>query len=381
MKYNESRFLMDISASEKDEIIDLGTTVYASPNWMKKILSRFGDLIAYISLNLQPDKEIIKYINDKSCKTLKSFDFYIIDDVLDEFEDNKCLNVTRMKLGIDDGYNTNRELKNIFPNLENLETTAFFSTLIVDSHFPKLTTLNSTVYFDRTIDMDENLLDFLKINPQIEYLRTGLTNLETLAQINKILPHLKTLGISLDPEYYSDYKGDEIHFDNVKNLRIDMFLGDKPNIPEKLFFKHLEKFELDTTFTECVEKWFEFINNQVNKRLTSFVLNTNQLKKEQLFDIPEKLPNLQTLNIKCPRNCGLDNLNADEIISFILMNDNLNKLEMNFKFAMTTSQQSDLQQKLDDTLQNEWNVRFIQAPQPNSHVGKTMPYMIHFSKG
>lgn len=250
---------------------------------------------------------IMKFVNDNSSESLKGLNltrcrgsvlnelktaFPAVNSMWISFDKMKNLSLTEA---------TGQKLSFFFPNIQKFFVLNPENWSLINGHFPKLIEFSVKAPLDKPNKLDENqVIDFLKNNTQIDTLEIRSPTLKFLREIavNDILPHLMSLKLnSIGDDYYN---GDTIHFSKLKelNLRIKSVY----NGMELIFFnfedfKHLMKFSLHVK-PELTEKWFTFINRNVNRELCMFALTTDKLANEQLHDILMKLPTLNDISIK-----------------------------------------------------------------------------------
>lgn len=343
---------------------------------MKEILNNFGDLIQNLTVNFKEfdtqseGRVIVNYINDKNCGSFERLSLQNVkENVLNDLQENTCKRITTLRFSTSDRFEfvESRKLNELFPGVEYLdvECTNPSCWAFITERLTNLRTFHMDFSPANVNAINEtHITNFLKNNVRIENLRIYYTNLMLLKEVNEILPNLETLEISLFSDDYLNYP-DIVQFNNVKNLRMDYY-GEEPRIPERIFFNQLQQFHLATSLSNFIDKWFEFIDNQVNRNLTTFILATIELEKEQLFTIPEKFPDLQTLIIEC----WSKKIRATEIISFMKKNKHLITLKMSIQIDGIELK------KLQKVLENRWNVEF--TPYDLKFIGNY--YTIHISQ-
>lgn len=327
---------------------------------VKTSLNNFGDLmrklqIFFHNINKNQCRQIVKHINAKLSNTLESLELHDCEgNVLNELK-NTFSKVTHLQFSTS---HRNRleissqslRLYEIFPKLVGLTLgyTRASDWAFIDGTIPSLTELLVEFLYPPARDgFDEtNVAKFLVQNPQIKKLRIQNANLNILKVLSEVSSNIQIMELDLMPKFPSIYKGDAIHFSGVTELFIDLYFNEF--VLETVFFVRLDEFKLniDPYFTE---EWLKFLDKNVNKKLKTFDLSSNTIKKENFMAIPDKLPNLITFEFECASE-----FSADDVIAFIKKNKQMIKMEMNVRMAKSE------RMALKEILPDEWSVYIAQ---------------------
>lgn len=305
--------------------------------------STFGDLIERLSINFKEldddlSKQIIKYVNDMpdSLKLL-SFDHFngnILTELTSTFP--KVFGLVLSNTNSDSTSNVtigeSRKLNELFPNLGELfiDFKRVSDWELIDGTFPNLKVIIAQIPKSRNtgeID-DSHVISFLKNNRKIEKISIQHASLNILNEASKSLPNLWSLNLESLGKDYLKYKGDVIHFSNVRDLTIDVKFHEII-VPEKIVFDQLIKLKLNVR-SKFTDKWMKFIENQVNSELKSLKLFNPHLKKEQLVAISKNLPKMETVDIQCQTV-----FEAQDVIDFVEMNKHAHEINMEFEMNIT----------------------------------------------
>lgn len=317
------------------------------------ILSKFGDsiqmfVIDFKEIGVSEGRPIIKMLNDKSFQSLTKLSFLnckgnVLNELKNPYQNVKvfgfsCIEKGYFRIPADD-----QKLNNIFPNIEYLivEKTNADDWRFLDGSFEKL--IGLTVWLQDTVNQS-HVTHFLRNNQQIAHLKIKYPNLKFLNDVNEILPNLRKLEMVSISESYLNYQIDAVHFQHVTELSIETNDGD--SFPEKITFDCIEKLSLKNHH-HSPEQWTEFIENQVNKNLTSFELYTGSLAPEMLLYFSAELTNLKSVWI-----LSKTQIFAFGIVSFVDRCRNLTKL------ILITEMDEFQQNTLKQSLISNWDVTF-----------------------
>lgn len=303
-----------------------------------ELFQHFGDLILYIRIdfsevNAKAGEEIIRIINKQSFNSLtRLIMFNCKENVLKHLE--KPFEMVKFLLfstsRSENFISSDKKMSAFFPSISHLhiQYTKLGDWSFIDGIFQNLSWFEITLpKYDTKIE--KKVLQFLEKNQQIDFLSICEGNLPFLKKVNEILPKIETLYLTYTVLNYLSDQFNEIHFRNVKDLMIDSYVMDK--IPEKLIFDNLVQLSIISTFTD---KWIEFIEKQVNKRLNMLKISSKILSKSHFFVIPVKLAHLLLVDI-----ISESIFDANDIKQFIEMNKYLSSLECNFQMKSTEQKQ------------------------------------------
>lgn len=306
-------------------------------------------VIEFENIDEMKGKEIVNLMTAKSAESLKTLtlDAYkgnVLGELKNPFP--QVISLIFSTNTTEKFNNKNRKLNELFPNLEHFGVDNKHASDLdfIDGHFPKLINFNVILPWlkNEPNEIDEvNIINFLKNNKQIDTLKIGRTNLKLLKAANEILPNLVSLRISTLSDKYSDYEGDAVQFKTVKELIIKS-KGDK--IPKTIFFGSLVKVVLNVK-PELTDKWFKFIEEQIDHQLIIFTLVTEVLSNVQLREVTNKLPVLREARMECKSI-----LTADDVIDFIKREKFLHLL--NLDIQMEKSEQKNLV----NALTGDWTI-------------------------
>lgn len=349
---NGDEYAIDESGGQMIEI--------KNSNSVKAILKAFGDLIKTLAIcfdqiNADEGKEIISDVSIGCSDTALSA-LYIEnckETVLNDFT-TKFPRVEHVTFSSSSSSNLNirpdaLKLNELFPNLVFLELkhTAASDWAFIGDTFQHLTDLHVELpHFDANQNViDENIVNLLKMNPDISTLSLSHSSLRFLRKINAVLPQLKALKLTTISNDYSNDDGDAIRFENVKFLTIES--DRKDDIPKNIIFVHrLQELKLIIQ-PEFNENWIAFIGIQLNGSVF-FQLKTEMLTDAHLLNVAEKLPNLRKADISCESK-----MSAFAIMEFLEKSYDLHTL--NLDILMDDTEEDDLEQKV----YNKWDINHV----------------------
>lgn len=297
----------------------------------------FGDCIEHLIIDFQHidellAKEIIKFMNEKpddlriiqllNCKGT------ILNGLTSTFS-----SVSKLSFSSDEEakleFNAeSKKFSEFFPNVVQLYVNKMkvSNWEYINGNFSHLISVRLELSkLRKSDDIDEShVISFLKNNPTILRLTIQDATLTLLQQVNEILPNLDELNLDSLPKDHLKYKGDAIHFRNVKNLAIDVRFHEF-DAPEKIVFDQLVKLNLNVR-SKFTDKWMKFIGNQVNSGLKSLKFVNPHLKSEQILAISEKLPKMEALDITCGTV-----FEAKDVIELVKSCKNAREIKMQFE--------------------------------------------------
>lgn len=352
-----------------EEIGSIRTVQILKPktfNSAVEFLKKFGDLMPFIEIDFEEIDgnegiEIVKYVNEKSFKSL--MDFKLLNcksNVLDGLN-NTFNQVLRLKFSSSKQNELktkeNLKLNKIVPNLRYyiVEHTRSSDWKFIDGTFLKLTSLEVELQKSRDRNsVDElNILSFFNKNLQIKELKIKNTSLKLLRllslpwksnQSNGVerFSNFQQLHIDGISDDYLKYKR-IVHFDSIKILVVTDY---EDKVPENVFFNQLETLNLRIE-SEFNAKWLDFVTNQTNLDLKSLKIQAKNLQIEHFLSIPDKLTHLETVFIKSDSP-----ITAEGIANFTKKSNELKNFELNARMN------EDEQKKLQESLSNDFTVKF-----------------------
>lgn len=318
------------------------------------VLNNFAGLIRSFQLDfgamsIDQGISLIEYINNSFIlhfeRNLKLSFVNCKENVLYELR-NPFLNVQSVYfsveiLGIIE-LDKDMRFNKLFPSLRVLEIgrTLPSDWIFLNGHFQYLYKLE---LHEQLLDVGKQVLCFLDMNKQIHTLALHLIYPHLLKEISEIQGNLTTLEIYLSatfPLQSNTISGDKIHFFKVTELKISFDLDEIPNY---FTFHHLEKLHLD--FHSESSEWIDFISNQINSNLSKFSMKTENISRDHLLIIPDKLSSLKEIVIEL-----WSNLTVQDITDFLNKNQHLNKLQI---FAYIQSSEYEV---LEKSLAENWHL-------------------------
>lgn len=122
-----------------------------------------------------------------------------------------------------------------------------------------------------------------------------------LDMLSDRMPNLEKLTLALYTEFSFHNIDHEIHFDNVKYLK--MHLGFR-SVPKNLFLKNIEVFETDAFPKDC-SRWIEFVDKHKHLKTLRFALPIETGHIKQLAAIK---PNLVEIWLKLDDNVDFESI-------------------------------------------------------------------------
>lgn len=327
------------------------------------LLDNFGDSMHYMGMDFNrmtadEGEEIIKTISERCSDSVR---ILILNDckgsALSQLK-KPFVTVNFLKFSTSESakfIGMDMKLNKIFPKVTKLhiEHTTVSDWVFIGDSFPLLTSFK--IELQSSINDDQaHILNFLKQNSQIDCLTVMDANLKFLKEAIEILPNLETLTLIHLQNDYMNGQCDAIHFETLKEVKIDAFFMDK--IPDKIIFDRLVK--LTIKFIDNFDdQWIQFIDKQVNKNLNMLTLFTGNLTEKYFLQIPEKLSHLLIVSIKC-----ITAFTADNIKQFIEKSKHLSDLKM--EIHMDKMEQDALKELLND----DWNIEVVNSTNQSDEV-------------
>lgn len=184
-----------------------------------------------------------------------------------------------------------------FPNLSSLELLTIFAseTSMFEVNFPKLEHLGITLTDEEENDEDDdydcqlnriNIKNIMVLNPQLKSIWLEMEiDVLLLDFINKTLPNLEKVDLSIWPEAFKDYYGDDIVFKSVTKASLGR-LGERRT---PLKFENLKDLNASPNANQFT---IDFIKQ--HRLLTSLNLICHY-NDAQMIQIVAALPNLTEL--------------------------------------------------------------------------------------
>lgn len=306
--------------------------------YIEKTLQIFGHEIKKIDLKFQssaPDQQnVIHQLIEKCCsKTLislastNSLTYFTVP-----FE--KVKNVTFV--GALKSTGNGLKLNQIFPKLCRLDVHSIdlHDCEVLDIEFPQLTRFTLTIPLLN--DIYSNIEKFIKKNSQIRYLTfIHCNSFNYIKLINEHLPNLETLQLNLDI-LSEEYTGPKIHFDRVKNLKMNWGQYDFSGVVE--FDQLLESLELTCDGVEGINFATKFEN------LTRLQLVVREIDDDDILKLSQKLKNLTELTIS-----SLSEIDENTIFQLVEQSKRLENFKLSLSYV-------DHFKALINRFSNDWTV-------------------------
>lgn len=320
------------------------------------LLNNFGDLISkfevsFDSIHMTNGRKIIKYINSNSSKTLETLLLEgckgnVLNDLSKQFTYVYQLSFASSS--------TNKQfvkLKN--PKLYELFRELYFLSLnckwtddwiLFNGNFPKLRKLHVRMPHEKQQNNvhTSHFIRFLNKNPQIEMLTIENTNVRILSEVNAVLKQLDNLNLNSLSQNYDNFDCEPIEFKTVQYLTIESMDGDK--VPHKIAFNQVQSVGL-TIEQQFDEKWIDFLVMISNQQLQKFVIDTEELPNEALWQIPNLLFSMNNFYVSCKST-----YTADDVIEFLKRGQLLREVDLH-----VFMDEAD-QERLKQTLSADWIV-------------------------
>lgn len=282
----------------------MSTDHYVAISGIETILSTlqlFGDLISdleigYNDVNSEERKIINQQVNRLCAQHLREFKLSDCrtEDLVDLPGPFPKVEIFRIEYSFLD--NSNIQLNAVYPALRHIELTHvfYYNSKIIVQNLAHLEQLSVSIYPNGNFTPTEQMLE---LNPQLRAMTLSVVcYLDTLNIINRNVPQLEHLGITVARLFYVFEDGQFVHFEHLKTLKFkeNYEATHRRTIP--LVCTTLEEFE----YLGSIDHWLKFIfqNKQLKK------LTIGEVNDAQLLQIAEKLPLLQQLSISfdCTEN-------------------------------------------------------------------------------
>lgn len=304
---------------------------------VQDIFSIFGDLIEKLGIDFYEihefyGQQVMKSLDSHGFGSLKTLKLEAVrrnslHELKKTFETVTALNFGLLNSAADKYENENTTLSQLFPSIEELRMNFLkeYDWVLFDGQFPSLTSVRIILgAIQKEIVDDQHVLNFFKLNPQINTLRIEEPNRQVL-NAAKTLPNLNFVDIAVRFEKDLTFEGDSIQFINVKNVA--MKIRNDHQLFGKISFNQVENLALtvDTSQDETnAVNWIEFISHTVHSNVKIFSFYISNLNEKELVTITEKLPHLETVHIECSSNF----LDTNGIKQFIEKSKHLNSLDI-----------------------------------------------------
>lgn len=313
---------------------------------IREILTTFGDMIERIDLSFKEmdatdAKQIVMQINvlHHTIETLelKNCKGDVLNELSNTFE--KVFHLAFSSSSSDNLQIASKKLSEIFPNVEylNVEDTRASDWIFIDNALPNLKEFTVDLPKQGGDNADETqIAEFLRKNLQITKLVIKHSSLKLLNEVNEFLKNLEILQLNGLSENYLNYEGEQIHFHNIRYLKIESENDDK--IPVRAVFHRLNDFHLQTK-DNFTDKWFEYLDEHVNPNLVRIHIKSDHLAVKYLLGIPEKYTNLHFIDIKTKSQFV-----ANDILRFLKRNKQTYGIE--FSIQMDKSEEARLKNRV-----------------------------------
>lgn len=324
-----------------------------------QFLHAFGEYIEILSvyfdeMDANEGKEIVEHINYvcTNSTALKSLSLQkCADNVLDELQ-TSFPSVSTLSFSSDGNVgikirSDSLKLVNIFPNVQKL---FLGHTIPSDWKFIGKTFSYLKVFgveleskSNQSVNIDEQVIHFLKHNSHIYAVLVFHSNLKFLKGVTGISPQFEQLKLESFSKNYKNYEGEPIHFNRLKFLEISSY---DDFYPELIHFDPLQSISLFVQ-PEFNEKWSKFMNQQISVDIKSIHLQSQRLTNEQILAIAEKKPNLRLARFVSDLN-----ITAHTVLRFINQSEYLGTLELNVPLT------DDEEKKLIKDIPWFWSLKF-----------------------
>lgn len=340
-------------------------------------LRGFSKLIENLQIrsNSTPPSEMVNkfgnLINEYCSETLIDFDINLENkDFLNVMKKpfKRVKNLQILKMNFDES-SMNLELDELFPELWSLNLTLGneLNNAAIDREFVNLINLSVNS------EMSFNLSRIFKKNPQIRKLTLRqLTSTAIFETVNRLLPHLESLYIVLEPptrNFESNEEQNEenglnwspielnsdfpiVYFENVKELLIDDY-----RIEPKFDFKQLK------SLTLILDEFGKI--NAIKNDWVDFIAKNSELKKiviSNVYFTDAQLQNLLNLHnlIEVWIQCDADII-TQTIVDFVGNNEQLYEFTLRIKYSwLHLTHEDDLQrskyEELTQALGRKWKI-------------------------
>lgn len=346
--------------SGKNVDTNQGMVVVSNFDEVKDMLALFGDMIYSIIVYFQDiaseqGLEVVEYINDHCSSTLKRIQLLncsgtVLDGLQNTFSDLTHLTFTTHpteKLQTE-----NNKLNETFPNLTYLSTIDATDSVkvhdweFIHGHYSNLKELLIKEPQTKLQNVDHfvQIIKFLHLNSHIDTVTIKYGTLKLWFYVNHLLSNLEDIRFQGISRNFLNSNCSSLEFLNAKKFSFQSF--SIKDFPKRVSLLNVDVFQLVTPFN-FTAKWMKFCSNQINKNLTTFVVDTSHLAREYFLEIPELFNQLRNVTI----NSRPTYFTADDILAFLERSANLN--ELNMEIRLTASDQKFLQ----ETLAEQWVIR------------------------
>lgn len=331
-------------------------------------LKLFGDLVHKFDIDfslVNSVKEIGNLINKNGFESLTNLvmencERSMFNQWENKFKNLKSLTLSTKELNKFDFNNKDLKFSQFFPKVNKLVFNRIISSdwsLYAEQfEYAKFVELN--MYHTDSDNGNDNakIDEFFTKNSQIQTLKIEQANLKLLTYVSK-LPKLKTLDLRALNTKYDNFKGDDIHFKTVKNLRLITL----DVVPNGIDFENLDDFNLDIGHNELNDKWIEFIDKKINKKLTRFSLEQDNLIPDQFQAISDKLPDLK--NVFISNNVIINQTYASDIEKFMGKTKQLKTLDL-----IIEMEKSEQNKTTDNLKKGKWHVEITSLDEKKDKI-------------
>lgn len=211
----------------------------------------------------------------------------------------------------------------------------------IQGNYPRLPLIN--VYAELDEANEAHLINLLREN-SAHFMGVGIhfPTRRLLSKLNVGLPNLSSLFLTGLSQDYSNH--DVVHIEGLKRFNFES--KSKDQIPTEIDLHQIKKLALKIPF-KLSKKWFNFLENQVNRRLSELDLKTNEITKEQLLAISKHLPNLEAVDVELKSHFAIN-----DIVEFMEKEKKLKRLTL-----IADIKKLELE-KLEEVLTDKWSVEY-----------------------
>lgn len=314
---------LDKNAHESENVIKIQQS-----KLILNILKRFGQFITDLEIKICDMQEKNIHVIKKSfahyCSdTLKELRIVNEHEQFDEFFDafsTPFKNVSSVFLSgkFQALGNSIFGLKETFPSMRRLTLSSLevFDMSWINQTIQNLVDVHIKIWNSASENYanEEATATFLKKNPQIQNLMLRNARLKFLDLLSDEMTSLENLTLASYIEFSFHDVGHELHFDNVKFLKMEMGYR---TVPKNLFLKNIEVFETDAFPSDCA-RWIEFVDK--HKHLKTLRI-TYYLKTEQIRQLASIKPNLIEISLKL-----YDGVDVESVVELIENSPRLEKI-------------------------------------------------------
>lgn len=304
------------------------------------VLKHFGHLMQKLTIkgSMESSKwdTFSQFINEYCADSLVELDLGAIahQNSLEQFT-GIFKSVNDLIIRIANEYTNVQTLNKTFPHCQRLTLEMVFDAdhSFIDCNLPHLKHLAIDLYSD----VDEIPIEkLLQKNPQIQELELNNFSVEFVKNIEKFLPSLRRLTISL-----LNLNEETIHFGHVQEFYFKTAAMEW--LPTQISFTNLRSLRLLYSRNDF-DQWLDFIKMNRNVTRLKIDIGSVDFSNKQLEKITAQLPHLTEMTVETAFY-----INTTAIVRLVENNRNLKK----FKYIFHDAEENTLR----DCLKAEWKIR------------------------